>query len=397
MIAMLTGRPLVGSSAVAGLIALALGGCSSKPDTGSADGNAPMPVTVAMVTMADLADTFDAGGVVQARTTATITARIVAPVREVRAVPGDHVRGGQVLVVLDSRDLAALARSARAVALAGGQAVTAAAADQEAADAALTLARATHGRITALQAKRSATMQELDEATATLHAAEARAGGAAARAKQASSGADGASAANDAAATTESFALITAPFDGVVTERNVHVGSLVTPSSTSMLRVQQISTLRLVVAVPETAVSGTQPGERIEFSVPAYPGEPFSGTLARSGRAIDIKTRTMPVEVDVPNRDGRLAPGMFANVAWRIRRPQPSLFVPGTAIATTTERTFVVRIRDGQTEWVDVKRGVTTENQLVEVFGNLHAGDQVAVRGTDELRAGTRVRVTQSR
>jgi RND family efflux transporter MFP subunit len=207
-------------------------------------------------------------------------------------------------------------------------------------------------------------------------------------------------AARDAAravADIESYLRVTAPFDGVVTERNVHVGSLVTPSSTSMLRVQQISTLRLVVAVPETAVSGTQPGERIEFSVPAYPGEPFSGTLARSGRAIDIKTRTMPVEVDVPNRDGRLAPGMFANVAWRIRRPQPSLFVPGTAIATTTERTFVVRIRDGQTEWVDVKRGVTTENQLVEVFGNLHAGDQVAVRGTDELRAGTRVRVTQSR
>ena len=81
---------------------------------------------------------------------------------------------------------------------------------------------------------------------------------------------------------------------------------------------------------------------------------------------------------------------MFANVAWAMRRPQPSLFVPGSAIATTTERTFVVRVRNGQTEWVDVKRGATMK-QLVEVFGDLRAGDQVAVRGTDELRAGTHV------
>jgi RND family efflux transporter MFP subunit len=195
----------------------------------------------------------------------------------------------------------------------------------------------------------------------------------------------------------ESYLRITAPFDGVITERSVHVGSLVSPSSPPMLRLQQVSTLRLVVAVPETAVSGTQPGQTIAFSVPAYPGEPFSGTLARTARAVDVKTRTMPVEIDVPNRDGRLAPGMYATVAWTIRRPQPSLFVPGTAIATTTERTFVVRVRNGQTEWVDVKRGVTSENQLVEVFGNLQAGDQVAVRGTDELRAGTRVRIAQSR
>ena len=81
---------------------------------------------------------------------------------------------------------------------------------------------------------------------------------------------------------------------------------------------------------------------------------------------------------------------MFANVAWSMRRTQPSLFVPPSAVATTTERTFVVRVRSGQVEWVDVKRGATMK-QLVEVFGDLRAGDLVAVRGTDELRAGTRV------
>lgn len=188
----------------------------------------------------------------------------------------------------------------------------------------------------------------------------------------------------------ESYLRVTAPFDGVVTERNVHVGSLVNASSPAMLRVQQISALRLVVAVPEEAVAGTDQGQIVKFTVSAFPGETFTGKVARLGHALDPKTRTMPVELDVRNADGSLLPGMFAQVAWSMRRRQPSLFVPASAIATTTEHTFVVRVRNGQTEWVDVKRG-SPMKQLIEVFGDLYAGDQIAVRGTDELRAGTRV------
>ncbi|MDQ3649160.1 MAG: efflux RND transporter periplasmic adaptor subunit, partial [Acidobacteriota bacterium] len=92
---------------------------------------------------------------------------------------------------------------------------------------------------------------------------------------------------------------------------------------------------------------------------------------------------------------GRLAPGMFAEVIWSTKRWQPSLLVPPSAIATTTERTFVVRVRNGVTEWIDVKRGVSTKD-LVEVFGELEENDVVAVRGTDELRAGTTVQTKQA-
>jgi membrane fusion protein, multidrug efflux system len=188
----------------------------------------------------------------------------------------------------------------------------------------------------------------------------------------------------------ESYLRVTAPFDGVVTQRDVHVGTLVGPSSPPMLRVQQISKLRLVVDVPETAVGGVERGELVDFTVPAYPGETFSGRVARLGHALDPKTRTMPVELDVTNTTGRLAPGMFAQVSWSMRRTRPSLFVPASAIATTTERTFVVRVRENQAEWVDIKRGASMD-QLVEVFGPLKEGDQVAVRGTDEIRQGARV------
>jgi RND family efflux transporter MFP subunit len=188
----------------------------------------------------------------------------------------------------------------------------------------------------------------------------------------------------------ESYLQITAPFDGVITERNANAGSLVGPASAALLRLQQVSTLRLIVPVPEDAVAGTVPGQAVSFTLPAYPGQTFTGKVARIAHALDVKSRTMPVELDVANASGDLAPGMFAQVAWSVRRSRPSLFVPATSVATTTERIFVVRIREGKVEWIDVKRG-SAMKQLIEVFGALAEGDQVAVRGTDELRPGTAV------
>jgi hypothetical protein len=100
----------------------------------------------------------------------------------------------------------------------------------------------------------------------------------------------------------------------------------------------------------------------------------------------------MAVELDVPNAQSRLAPGMYPTVMWPVRRSKPSLLVPPTSIVTTTERTFVVRIRDGIVEWVNVTRGAAAGN-LVEVFGPLNEGDTIAKRGTDELREGAKVSV----
>jgi len=199
---------------------------------------------------------------------------------------------------------------------------------------------------------------------------------------------------------TGEYLRITAPFDGVITERNVHQGSLASPASSPtnppMLRLQQVSRLRLVVPVPEANVSFIALGAKISFTVPAFPGESFIGVVGRISNALDEKTRTMPVELDVSNPNRRLAPGMVPEVTWPVNRPRPSMFVPPSAVATTTERTFVIRIRDGVTEWVDVKRGASMSDNgrdLVEVFGDLSPSDQIAMRGTDELRAGTRVNV----
>jgi RND family efflux transporter MFP subunit len=199
----------------------------------------------------------------------------------------------------------------------------------------------------------------------------------------------------------EGYLRMTAPFAGVITERNVHPGALVGPSTsgadaTPLLRLVDTDRLRLVVPVPEAYTAEMRSGAEILFTVAAYPGQSFSGKIARIAQAVDVSTRTMAVELDVANGDGRLVPGTFCQVRWPVRRSGPSLFVPSASVATTTDRTFVIRIRNGKTEWVDVKIGLTS-GSLVEVFGDLRAGDEIAGRGTDELRPGTDVRPRESK
>jgi RND family efflux transporter MFP subunit len=198
----------------------------------------------------------------------------------------------------------------------------------------------------------------------------------------------------------ESYLQIRAPFDGVVTERNVHPGALVGSSGGStgqvpMVKVEKTNRLRLVVPVPEKYVSDLANGAKVEFSVPAFPNQTFTGNIARIAHSVDVKTRTMPVELEVNNTGGRLASGMFPEVLWPVHRSAPTLFVPTSAVARTTEAVFVVRIRDGNAEWVNVHTG-EMDGKLIEVFGDLREGDTIASRGTDELRAGTHVNAREA-
>jgi RND family efflux transporter MFP subunit len=187
---------------------------------------------------------------------------------------------------------------------------------------------------------------------------------------------------------------IKAPFNGIITERNVHPGALVGPGSaaTPLFRLHQITRLRLVVAVPEALVGAMVKGARVPFTVPAYPGDIFYGVVSLLAHDLDEKTRTMAVELDVRNPDLRLAAGMYPEVQWPVRRPEPSLLVPPTSIVTTTERMFVIRVAGGVAQWVNVSRGARV-GDLVEVFGPLKDGDTVVRRGTDEIREGTKVNI----
>jgi RND family efflux transporter MFP subunit len=196
---------------------------------------------------------------------------------------------------------------------------------------------------------------------------------------------------------SEAYLDIAAPFAGVVTTRNLHPGALIGPASGGggalpILQIVNDRRLRLVVPLPEAQVGSMKVGQQVAFSVPAYPGQNFKAPIERIAHAMDEKSRTMPVELDVINRDGRLSPGSFAAVTWPLDRGYATLFVPASAVTNDQQHTFVIRIRNDKAEWVTVQTGQTVNGE-VEVFGNLAEGDPVVKIATDAIHSGDAVRV----
>ena len=303
-------------------------------------------------------------------------ARVPGYVERVLVDRGSVVKPGDLLVELTAPEMTARIAEAESR-------VQAAEADRLQAEAQLAAAQATYERLKeAAQTPGAVAGNELiqaekqvDAAKAVLHSRQqaSRAAEAAVRSQK----------------DLEAYLKISAPFEAVVTDRLVHPGALVGPGNdVPLLVLQQVSRLRLVVPVPEEDVSGIAHGASVPFTVPAWPERTFNGAIARLSHALDPKTRTMAVELDVANRDGALAPGMFPTVKWPVRRSRPALFVPRTSVVTTTERTFVIRDQNGRAQWVDVKKGAA-EGDLVEVVGSLKPGDQILRRPTDEIRDGT--------
>lgn len=408
-------RPLaiVSMLAWAFLFAACGGGKPNATETKPAAPAAPPTVTVTSVISQELSRQLRLSGELQPFQDVTLYPKVQGFIEWIGVDRGSVVRAGQLLVRLNAPEIGSQRKEADAR-VGGAQAqrldaesrVASIRAQRLEAEARLAAGRATYQRLKSASATPGVVSgNELENAQRMMEAEEARVqvykeneNAALAQVRALGENESATRAAARSMEATEGYLRIVAPFDGVITERNAHKGSLAGPSGASaaqpVLRIQQISRLRLVVPVPESELAGVKQGGRVEFTVPAFPGERFTGVISRIGGAVDSKTRTLPVELDVNNPKRRLAPGMFPQVLWPTNRPRPSLFVPPSAVAVTTERIFVIRIRDGVAEWVDVKRGASISQQgadLVEIFGDLAPGDPVALRGTDELRAGTRV------
>jgi membrane fusion protein, multidrug efflux system len=231
-----------------------------------------------------------------------VTARVQGVVEQVLVDRGSNVRQGDLLVELSAPEMKAQVAEVESRA----QAIEAQRAEArarivaaESTLARLTTAAATPGAVAAndiVQAR-----QQVDALKASLAAIDKSAAAARSQAQ--------------VLRELQSFLRITAPFPGVVTSRLVHPGALASPSSGPLLELEQVSRLRLVLAVPESEIRSFPVGLKVTFSVPSWPGRTFSGMVARSSRSLDPKSRTMPVEADVVNADGALAPGMYAEVA----------------------------------------------------------------------------------
>jgi len=371
---------------VVGVVSLVVvSACREQAPVQSADKTAaaaPPTVEVVKVVEQPLNVTLSLPGELSPYETVALYSRVNGFVKTIRVDRGSRVKAGEEIAILDAPELGAQKAEAQSK------------------------LQSAEAQLSAVRSKADATSSTYDRLKAASATPGVVAGNdvvVAQKAVEADQGQIAAAQQNVEAARqalksvsdTEGYLRITAPFAGVVTERNVHPGALVGPAGGSsaaapIVRIVAGDRLRLVIPVPEAYTAGMISGTSLNFSVAAYPGQTFSGTIARISQTVDVNTRTMAVELEVNNADGRLAPGTFCQVRWPVRRTTPSLLVPSASVASTTGRTFVIRVRGGRTEWVDVTTGLAS-GSLVEVFGDLKSGDEIAARGTDELRSGTQV------
>jgi RND family efflux transporter MFP subunit len=184
------------------------------------------------------------------------------------------------------------------------------------------------------------------------------------------------------------YLTIRSPFAGVITQRNVDPGTLVgTNNAKPMFIIENNSTLRLRLPIPEAYTSANPDSSVIHFTVDAYPGITYKAKLSRKAGALSQVNRTETWEFLYTNKDNQLKSGMFANANIKFGRTLPTFVIPVSAVVTNLEKRFVIRLKSNKTEWVDVRNGIAPDNR-VEVFGNLTEGDTLILRGTDEIKPG---------
>jgi RND family efflux transporter MFP subunit len=369
-------------------------GCSGAREAHPVERAAPVPVTVVPSVIRERPQTFDVAGVVRGQTSATLASRVMATVREVLVQPGDRVRTGQVLLRLDDRDVSAAARQASARGTVAERALDTARVEQDAADAALALARATHRRIAVLHERKSATPQELDQVVANLRAAEARVAQSRAGLSEAQANLDATKAGTDAAEVSTSYARIVAPFDGLVTEKLVDPGNLVAPG-TPLLRMEDTRTFELEVQVDESRAARIAPKARVPVIVDGPDGPlTLAGQVSEVARAVDSDSRTLLVTIALPSSPGVLTPGMYGRAAFA----GPSrrlLTVPDGALVRNGQLTSVFVV-DGERARLRFVNAGRSADGATEILAGLSEGESVVVNPPPGVRDGTPVTIRRA-
>jgi RND family efflux transporter MFP subunit len=189
---------------------------------------------------------------------------------------------------------------------------------------------------------------------------------------------------------------ITAPFDGIITERALAPGAFVGPNDKqgmAILKLKKQSILRLHIAMPEKHLAEISVGETVSFHVKSFPDETFAGKITRLSRNINTMTRSEIVEIEINNSAGKLLPGMYAIASIPIKRLGQSMVVLKTAVVTNMERQFVIKIKNGnEVAYVDVEKG-EDQGEGVEVFGQLIPGDTILNNASDEIKKNSKIKI----
>lgn len=189
------------------------------------------------------------------------------------------------------------------------------------------------------------------------------------------------------------YLAMTAPFSGVITQRNINEGSYVgNPNEKAILVIEDNSKLRLRIAMPETLTGVSLKDNKAKFTSRSHPNRTFEASLVRKAGSIDVNTRTEIWEFEVDNPANLLKAGAFATVDLDIIRDQPTFLVPSSAIVTTLERKFVIRIINDSVKWVNISNGLNVDDK-VEIFGVLNEGDKLVLKASEEIKPNQKVAV----
>ena len=372
---------------VSAVVAIAAAAGCTHGEAPKAPAGPPVPVSVAAAAEQDLATPFEAGGVIRAQRVAVIVSRIMAEVRVVPVKAGDRVRAGQALVVLDGRELQAHRTRASASQAAVTQATALAEADRQAAEAGLALARLTHQRIADLKAKNSATQGELDEAVANLRAAEARMRVAEARVAEARASIESAAAGASAADVAASYATLTAPFDGVVTEKSVDPGNMASPGQ-PLVTVEDDRNFRLEVRLDESRAAFVHAGDQVRVRLDGGAAD-ATGRVAEVQRMLDSSSHDFLVKIDLPSGTS-LRSGMYGRAVFR-GAARKGLAVPESAVVTRGQLSSVFVVDSDNRARLRLVNASEPADGRVEIRAGLQAGERVVLAPPPALADGSPV------
>lgn len=368
-------------------------GCGDEktPDGRSPDSERAVNAPVAVATITKAVTFHDAVGTVKAKTASTISSKVIGTITSVHAETGQEFKKGDLLLVIDPRQVTAQLQQAESALAESRQSRAAAVSARDAAKVTAQLTKATYDRYVKLMTDASASLQEFDEIKAKYHQAEASLTQAEAMLAAAASRVKQADAAVSAAKVSHQDATIHAPYDGVVTAKMVDEGDLATPGM-PLLTLEGASGYRVDMVLPEKYIHAISLNQKVKVTIDASKEGALDGTIQAIAPAADDRSHSFLVKVAIPERTTILA-GMFARVAIPVETVD-RLLIPTGAVIHQGQLTGLFLIDGDQIARFRLIRTGKTSGQSVDVLSGLREGDRYVTAPPPELVDGTRVEAT---
>jgi RND family efflux transporter MFP subunit len=360
--------------------------------------NAEVTAAVAHVERGTLENSLTIAGAFKPFQEVDVHAKVAGYIRSIPVDVGDHVREGQTLAVLEIPELAAELAGTDASVRRAQQEIHRAQGDLHRAESAHDAAHAMSDRLTQASKQKPGLVaqQEVDDAHAKDMEAEAQVSSTQAALSAAQQSLEMAEANHKQYMALSSYARITAPFNGVITARYADTGALIaagtTPSAQSVpvVKIAEVAKLRLVLPIPESMASQIHLGDAVKVHVQALDKD-IVGKVSRFAGALDLQTRTMETEIDFPNRDDKLYPGMYAETVLQLAQRHDALLVPLEALARSGADTTALLVNpQNVVEERKVQLGLQGKT-TAEVLSGLSEGDRVIIGNRSQYRTGEKV------